>query len=66
MSKRKKCENHCPQCGSGGEDIEYDVSFSVDDGVYHQRAYCTKCQLCFIEVSEVKYIHTVIDTTEGA
>jgi hypothetical protein len=60
--KLKRCENRCPCCGN--DDIDWGASFSVDDGLYHQRGSCSKCNFCFTEVSEMKYVGTVLGDIE--
>jgi len=61
--KIKKCENHCPKCGS--DDIEWESSQSISDATYEQRSFCNQCQLCFAEISKLVYQYTIIDGDNG-
>jgi len=46
--KSKKCENKCPKCGAGENEIEWGDKEWFDDGAY-QDATCKKCECEFRE-----------------
>jgi hypothetical protein len=53
-----RCENHCPKCNAGQEDITWGEKDFADEIIF-QTAYCQKCHCEFTEIS--KYSHTEID-----
>jgi transcription initiation factor TFIIIB Brf1 subunit/transcription initiation factor TFIIB len=51
---QKKCENHCPNCGAGMEDIDWQ-DLEDDDPIYRSNNVCQKCGCVFTEVYKYDY-----------
>ena len=58
LFKDKRCENICPKCGAGQEDIDWGMK-DISDSVIYQNATCEKCECHFTE--EYEYVRTSID-----
>ena len=54
--KQKKCEFCCPNCDS--RNVNWDVSYSIGDGLQEQPGECEDCGCKFAEVVELTYLYT--------
>ena len=61
-SNQKVCENQCPKCGAGGDDIDWgttDIEWG-NPSTATQTATCRKCGTDFCECLEIVYQYTEI------
>ena len=53
QKKKKRCEGHCPKCGS------HDIRRYFDDIPLAVYSRCNRCDCSFTEYYEPIYLHTV-------
>jgi len=58
LFKDKRCEDNCPKCGAGTNDIDWGIK-DYSDSIIFQNATCQKCGCHFTE--EYEYARTSVD-----
>ena len=59
---RKRCENHCPRCGAGTDEIYWRLTkVNYDEGYTTQPGTCGRCGCVFEEVCNVVYAYTEVE-----